>query len=820
MASSSMGSNILLIITASLISQACGFVIYNNQFPVGKGGQLNLPQRSTKTGTKCIKCEWPVVQHYFQHPSNCMKFIQCSAYGPVEMDCALETVFDISLPATICDFGHRVTSCVGGEYDTVDGYCGSEPICDEGYIPDGPTTSYKNQEGTWSSSLPGCKRVTCGVPELPDNSDISGEDFQFGEKITFKCTDGYELQGEAMITCEANGAWSAPSPKCVPVSCGPPSLPPHVTPEYITPEYVIPELRIENAYGTSVTFNCEEGYEQMGGNYQVCGSEGLWMGSAPKCVDMLCGSPPVMKHSTVYKDESARPQTATYSCLLEYKLIGTNTITCQLGKWTRPNFTCELLNCNDPSIPPNGEITGKSFTVGSIVNYSCKYGYRLHGNPSIKCSLNALWIGEIPECLPVDCGKPEVPENGFVESDHTVLDSTALYYCDPGHQINGKDKRICSGNGKWSEDLPTCLRKSCGVPQQPKDGIVIGVGRMFDDQIEYACDKGYELVGNANVLCLETGYWSGTIPQCQRKSCGVAQPPKDGIVIGVGRMFDNRIEYACDKGFELVGNANALCLESGYWSGTIPQCQRKSCGVAQPPKGGTVIGVGRMFNDRIEYACDKGYELFGNANALCLETGYWSGIIPQCQLKDCGVVEELEHGSQTGVGHWYGDSIDFECNTGYKLVGATQVSCLDTGIWSAEIPMCQRVSCGPPNSHPMNTEPLPFMKFLYSDQLVYKCKANYVPKGESNLTTTCGADGKWTHAPEGCEPVSCDLPNVYPDNTVLETLGPFLYLDPLVYKCKENYIPKGEGNLSTTCGAGGKWTHVPEGCKRIEIGAE
>ncbi|CAL4142223.1 unnamed protein product [Meganyctiphanes norvegica] len=104
----------LMVIVIGLIFQVCGFVLNTNNPFIGRN-----------RGPRCIKCEWPVVQHYFVHPSDCTKFIQCSPQGPIEQDCALATRFDFSLPATICNH-IPWTPCVTGNYDTVDGYCESE----------------------------------------------------------------------------------------------------------------------------------------------------------------------------------------------------------------------------------------------------------------------------------------------------------------------------------------------------------------------------------------------------------------------------------------------------------------------------------------------------------------------------------------------------------------------------------------------------------------------------------------------------------------------------------------------------------------------
>ena len=60
------------------------------------------------------------------------------------------------------------------------------------------------------------------------------------------------------------------------------------------------------------------------------------------------------------------------------------------------------------------------------------------------------------------------------------------------------------------------------------------------------------------------------------------------------------------------------------------------------------------------------------------------------KAKDCGELQPPQNGSKTGDGHVYGDSIEFTCNAGYNLNGQTSAECLDSGFWSAQVPQCQR----------------------------------------------------------------------------------------------------------------------------------
>ena len=72
------------------------------------------------------------------------------------------------------------------------------------------------------------------------------------------------------------------------------------------------------------------------------------------------------------------------------------------------SLVCEPVNCFEPPVPPDAKYTADHFTLGSKVNYTCEIGHRLVGNQTIICDIDGEWKGEIPTCVAVDCGDPEV----------------------------------------------------------------------------------------------------------------------------------------------------------------------------------------------------------------------------------------------------------------------------------------------------------------------------------------------------------------------------------------------------------------------------
>lgn len=61
--------------------------------------------------------------------------------------------------------------------------------------------------------------------------------------------------------------------------------------------------------------------------------------------------------------------------------------------------------------------------------------------------------------IAVDCGPLPDPDNGQVTVFETTFGSSAIYSCNPGFQLVGDARRICTDSGKWSEKEPACSRK-------------------------------------------------------------------------------------------------------------------------------------------------------------------------------------------------------------------------------------------------------------------------------------------------------------------------------------------------------------------------
>ena len=57
----------------------------------------------------------------------------------------------------------------------------------------------------------------------------------------------------------------------------------------------------------------------------------------------------------------------------------------------------------------------------------------------------------------------------------------------------------------------------CGKPSNPENGVVFGTSTKYPSEINYECDKGYDLVGPKNRKCQAEALWSGNEPICEGK---------------------------------------------------------------------------------------------------------------------------------------------------------------------------------------------------------------------------------------------------------------------------------------------------------------
>ncbi|GBO24810.1 CUB and sushi domain-containing protein 3, partial [Araneus ventricosus] len=220
----------------------------------------------------------------------------------------------------------------------------------------------------------------------------------------------------------------------------------------------------------------------------------------------------------------------------------------------------------------------------------------------------------------------------------------------------------------------------------------------------------------------------------QRAICGDPGIPRDGSRLNPDgsdasdpRMFEEgeSVIFSCNgESFALHGTSFITCLADGTWSAPRPRCinppvvegQRATCDDPGIPIGGSRLNPDgsnssypRMFEigESVNYTCEGKYSILeGTSYITCLADGAWSELPPRCinlQVVDLKRATCIYPGIPKGRSRLYpvgsnavrplvfqmGESVIFTCSAeSFALHGASFITCLADGTWSAPRPRC------------------------------------------------------------------------------------------------------------------------------------
>ncbi|KAK6022015.1 sushi domain protein [Ostertagia ostertagi] len=130
--------------------------------------------------------------------------------------------------------------------------------------------------------------------------------------------------------------------------------------------------------------------------------------------------------------------------------------------------------------------------------------------------------------------------------------------------------------------------------------------------------------------------WNSFLCQSKPKSCTFPGISDAGRVSFTSANFaiGTRAVYSCELGYELIGDVERLCDETARWSGTIPKCRKKKCESLEVWRGGGIVRLlneTAEFGNEIQYECLSGWKLVGEERRRCQHDGSWSGTAPYCK---------------------------------------------------------------------------------------------------------------------------------------------------------------------------------------------
>ncbi|KAM6977905.1 CUB and sushi domain-containing protein 1-like [Aplochiton taeniatus] len=643
--------------------------------------------------------------------------------------------------------------------------------CNSGYRMVGSSNAtcrlHPNGLYHWDAPPPLCQALSCGIPESPGNGSFHGYQYTVGSQVTYQCNHGYHLDPGVSVTavCLQDGTWSNAEqpPRCIPVHC---PMIEGLLSEQMTWRVLIGQL---GEYGSVVMLGCSPGFYLGGRRTLRCRGNATWEGLEERS-------------------------------------------------------TCKMISCGELPSPPFGSKLGTLTTFGATAIFTCNHGYTLVGSHVRECGANGLWSGTDTRCLAGHCDSPEPITNGHISGDGSSYRDTVVYQCMLGFRLIGTSVRICQQDHRWSGVTPVCVPITCGHPGNPTHGRTNGSEFNLNDVVNFTCNRGYTLHGNARSQCRLNGQWSNPLPTCRVVNCSDPGQVENGVRqtgLHYPEVFSYGVTMAihCKRGFYLLGSALLSCQHDGRWDRPLPRCLSISCGDPGVPPLVVVSGRSWTYGALLQYSCSQQRALIGNATRYCQEDGTWSGAPPHCSGGSPGVCGDPgipPHGTRLGEEFRLKSLLRFNCEAGYSLIGSAERTCLHNGSWSGTQPVCQAVSCGNPGTPS-------YGRIVFSDgstfgsSVAYACCEGYKTSG---LTTRhCTTNGTWTgHGPD-CTVISCGDPG--PIANGIYSGSDFSFNQSVEFRCNPGYLMEagGEGRATLLCTKDGSWNQTKPTCRAIQCGA-
>jgi len=143
--------------------------------------------------------------------------------------------------------------------------------------------------------------------------------------------------------------------------------------------------------------------------------------------------------------------------------------------------------------------------------------------------------------------------------------------------------------------------------------------------------------------------------------------------------------FTCLDGYTLIGPTVSTCKSRpdgpAMFDNPAPICQKKGCPVRDGIENGiSFCSDGSSPGSQCNYECDSGYALVGESFIICdAESGEWSAPLPICKPIKCGKQFPPANGRMECTGNLIGDTCSFFCDEGFALIGSPVLDCEDDG---------------------------------------------------------------------------------------------------------------------------------------------
>ncbi|NP_001186295.1 complement factor H like 4 precursor [Danio rerio] len=436
-----------------------------------------------------------------------------------------------------------------------------------------------------------------GIPDeanalVPESS--KKDSYNPGDTIDFTCQHGFTSSKKITYVCVEKKWAKLRHGVCSPKRCESPS-------DILNGHYI--RLNGENfAFGTTIRYICNEGYQMMTQTDTRTCRDGGWDNRLPVCEEISCGLNSTETNIKVerlpYDDELIKHgHRLTFSCVGDgLKLEGESEITCQInGEWSSSFPKCVEATCplnttmEDLNIERDPDVEGP-VKSGHRITFSCiGDGLKLKGQREITCQSNGQWSSPFPKCEEVTCTaklkgnmKSNIKEQPGREISVKPGQTVTLHCVNKESQLKGQGRIQCQPSGEWNPPFPECTGGICGPPPYVENADTKEMAKTEYkawEKVEYKCFDKYTLDDRPTYSGFKTcknGERTGNIYCLNPCSVTLDTMNEKGIKLKYGpprKIFSphkDQIQFACLRENErMKGNSKQICSNGTM---TLPEC--------------------------------------------------------------------------------------------------------------------------------------------------------------------------------------------------------------------------------------------------------
>ncbi|XP_067864985.1 complement factor B-like [Heterodontus francisci] len=173
------------------------------------------------------------------------------------------------------------------------------------------------------------------------------------------------------------------------------------------------------------------------------------------------------------------------------------------------------------------------------------------------------------------------------------------------------------------------------------------------------------------------------------------------VTLSKGVTVGSVLRYHCPSGLYPYPVSSQTCRGNGLWSLMRSshrriiqhaECREFKCPVPSIEQG-VLFPNSASYNpgDTVHFECDDGYRLLGSESRTCLINGRWNGTTAVCEdgLDTCPNPGIPAGSVKSGTNYGLDDKVRYLCLGNLVLIGSSERKCLETGEWSGSEPNCQ-----------------------------------------------------------------------------------------------------------------------------------